>query len=139
MQGDPLHCGACFNPCAPSQSCEAGACVCELDPTPPSFAGDVLPIFASKCTNEMCHQLGGSKSLSLLAMDAYSQLVNVPSSKCDEPRARVAPGKPEASFLVDKMLGVRLCSSWQMPLDELLPNEETAKVARWICAGAADD
>lgn len=139
LQSDPMNCGACFNPCAPAQTCGAGRCVCQPDPAPPSFSADVVPIFASSCTSGTCHHVAGPKSLSLLAGEAYAELVNVPAAKCAKPRFRVAPGAPESSYLVDKLLGVRLCAGLRMPLEGAITQDEIATVARWICAGALDD
>ncbi len=86
----------------------------------------------------MCHQAGGPKSVSLLADKAYSQLVSVPSTQCDQ-RARVAPHAPESSYLIDKMQNVRLCSGFPMPPEGILESEKIAVVTRWICAGAKND
>lgn len=136
---DPAHCGGCFRACAPGLVCQAGACVCPVDDAPPSFSNDVAPIFAASCAFGACHHVAGSKSLSLLPGEAYAQLVDVPTYQCNDKRVRVAPGAPVSSYLVDKMIGVRLCSGISMPPGPPLPADDLTTITRWICAGAPDN
>lgn len=140
LSSDVENCGACGHGCVPSQVCTAGVCTC-TDVAPVSFANDVQPIFTKSCAYGMCHPNGaGAVGLQLGIGKAYGSLVGVESAGCgDEGRARVVPGQPADSYLVDKLLGVRLCSGSRMPGDQGLPAEKIQTMIDWICAGAADD
>src|SRR3954451_7235462 len=61
----------------------------------PSLAADVVPYF--RCGGENCHGFTD-------AQNAYTQLVNVPSTQdqCN-PGLLVAPGAPRRSYLVNKL------------------------------------
>lgn len=134
------HCGACDHPCAPGQRCESGACLCDVD-APPSFAADILPVLTSGvCANGKCHASIVPVADLDLTDAVYDQLVGVPAFECaDERRLRVAPGKPEESYLVHKTNGVRLCAGSQMPPGQLLDEDVRRRISDWICIGALDD
>jgi hypothetical protein len=52
----------------------------------------------------------------------------------------VKPGDPSASYLVDKLLGVDLCSGARMPPQGTpLSDASMATIAAWICQGAANN
>ena len=78
-------------------------------PPPPeqrlSFSHNIQPIFDSSCALQGCHTAGTlSGDLDLTAGRSYKQLVGVASSQ--QPKVkRVAPGKPEDSYLVRKIIG----------------------------------
>jgi hypothetical protein len=100
-----------------------------------SFAGQVQPIFNAGCTTN-CHSgnrpAGG---LSLAAGAAYAELVNV-TSTCDG-RKQVAPGAPEASYLINKLTGMGMCAGSVMPkMGGELAGVEIDVIRRWICQGA---
>jgi len=99
----------------------------EEAPTGPiSFAQDVLPLFEAKCN--MCHgSLGGWSG------ETYDSVVN---SGVHKPV--VVPGSPEASLLVQKMLGTHTVGSI-MPPGGKLPDAEIQIVIEWIRAGALDN
>lgn len=91
------------------------------------YATDVAPILAG-CTGEICHQAW-----------TIATTVGVPSTECCD-RALVAPGDPNASYLVDKIEGRDLCSGSRMPYGKApLPGADIEKIVAWVCAGAKDD
>jgi hypothetical protein len=135
---DPQNCGTCGNVCAPGQSCRAGACTCGTASV--SFSGDVAPILTSHCATNGCHAGAQPKEGLDLQQDvAWSELVQVPAEQCGDGRLRVAPGDPAQSYLVDKILGVDLCSGTKMPKLETLPAADVTVISNWVCAGALGD
>lgn len=138
------HCGGCDMPCGFGRTCQGGACGCS--PTPVSLSADVQPIFTESCVHNACH--GGNnpqENLRLEAGSSWANLVDVPAVQCADGRARVAPGNPDTSYLMHKLLGVQICSGEQMPPsggpigDGELPPGELDLIAAWICQGALDN
>jgi hypothetical protein len=139
LQSDASHCGGCGAPCAAGQRCTDGACVaCAVSAT---LSGDVQPIFDRSCNSNTCH--GGARGAGDLPLErgrAYDALVNAPASRCNDGRLRVVPGRPELSYLIDKLEGHNLCAGGQMPLRApALSTSEIAIVQGWICAEALDN
>jgi hypothetical protein len=76
-------------------------------------------------------------SLDLSSGAAYGNLVNVPSSQCSPSRLRVMPGDPGRSYLMNKLMGVNLCTGSQMPkAGTSLSSGELQSIGAWICGGA---
>lgn len=135
---DPANCGACDDPCAPGQTCSAGVCVCG-PVAAVAFSDEIQPIFAP-CATGMCHSNNnGVFGLKLGVGQSYEALVGVPANQCRDGRLRVAPGEPSRSYLIDKLMGVRLCSGSEMPPSTALPDGDIEKIAAWICAGAPNN
>jgi hypothetical protein len=106
---------------------------------PVSFAADVQPIFDANCGGNACHAgLNPAEGLDLGAGVSHGELVGVPADQCGE-RLRVAPADPEASYLMDKLRGVDLCSGTRMPKSGPLPAAEIQIIADWIAQGAEDN
>lgn len=138
LDADPNHCGACDNPCALGQTCVAGACSCGSASV--SFSGDVAPILVSSCATNGCHKgMMPQQGLDLTAAASYQNLVNVAAQQCNDGRKRVLPGDPDQSYLIDKMLGVDMCSGTQMPKLKPLPSAQIETIANWICSGAPNN
>jgi hypothetical protein len=100
----------------------------------------VQPIFTAKCASNGCH--GGSAPaqwLNLSAGHSYNKLVNVPASECSNGRMRVLPGQPSQSYLIEKLMGVSLCSGTQMPVGGSLSSAKIQTIANWICEGAPNN
>lgn len=132
---DPLHCGGCDQPCPSGAACEGAACAC---PGPPlSYASDIGPMFVEDCTGPGCHGAPmPQEGLDLRAGSGYASLVDVASAQCGS-RLRVAPGDPDASYLLDKLLGVDLCMGNRMPkADTPYAADRIDLVTAWICQGA---
>lgn len=109
-----------------------------------SFARDVQPIFNTQCV--MCHNSwdphGG---LYLDPGFAHSQLVDATSSSVPELR-RVAPGRPDQSYLIDKLNNTHLEAGgkgWWMPPPTHFASAVTARdkmlIRKWIEQGAKDN
>jgi hypothetical protein len=134
------HCGACGTTCGAGQACSEGECICDAGASV-SFAQDVAPLLADGCAAMGCHAGAKPKEgLDLRVAAGYGDLVHVPASQCQDGRLLVDPGAPEASYLLQKMLGVDLCSGTLMPkADAPLPEADIATISAWICAGAPDN
>jgi hypothetical protein len=137
-QTDSENCGSCGNACGGGNDCVNGGCDCAGDGI--SFVAEVEPILVDECTGMGCHGFPVSAAgLDLRAGNAHGNLVNVPSSQCND-RMLVAPGQPEASYLMDKVLGVNLCFGSKMPkAGSGLTAAQLAAISEWICRGAAND
>ncbi len=94
-------------------------------------------VFDAACT--VCHAGAGAPlGLRLDAANSYTNLVGVPSRQ-DGSLLRVAPGNPDASYLVHKLEG-RASEGARMPLGgPPIPAETIAFVRQWIADGAAPD
>jgi hypothetical protein len=86
----------------------------------PSFQRDVLPVMVKQCASaEGCHgeRPTDSVKLDLRPDAAYAELVGAPA-EAREGWIRVAPGQPDASFLLDKLSGrLRHGEGKPMPID----------------------
>ena len=138
LNSSPLHCGDCDSPCAPSEACSAGSCACDGGGL--SYADDIEPIMVENCTSMGCHGSGpmpAQEGLRLSVGDGYDNLVGVTADQCGG-RLLVEPGQPGNSYLLDKILGINLCSGTKMPkMGPGLSVEESDLVSQWICGGAA--
>lgn len=101
---------------------------------PVSFKTDVAPLIGH-CTNgDGCHGVGR------LMTWPYQALVNVVAADCSDQRVIVKPGDPSASYLINKLLGVDLCSGARMPPQGTpLSDANLATIEAWICQGAANN
>jgi hypothetical protein len=80
------------------------------------------------------------QGLNLTAGSSYANLVNVAASQCNDGRKRVVPGSPSTSYLVEKLMGVNMCSGSQMPkAGQGLLARQTQTIANWICLGAPNN
>jgi hypothetical protein len=69
---------------------------------------------------------------------AFAALVNVKTGQCGGAKLRVVPGDPSASYLVNKLTGVGMCSGSVMPkAGGELSAAQIDVVRAWIGAGAA--
>ena len=100
----------------------------------PEFSSIQSKVFTPICTT--CHA-GSSAPLGLrLEADAaYAMLVNAPSAEVPGV-LRVAPGNPDASYLIHKLEGTAAVGG-RMPLNgPPLPAETIAVIRQWISDGA---
>lgn len=102
-----------------------------------SFTAEIVPLLKSRCV--MCHLPGSEQAgLALHPKGGYANLVDVKSTQ--SPLPRVAPGKPEKSYLYRKLTGTHAQvggSGERMPFGESsLTAAEIDRVRRWIEAGA---
>ena len=98
------------------------------------FAGEVQPIFSEACG--ACHGAQTQAGLSLADGAAYAALVGVASTQVPG-SARVEPGDPAASYLLQK-LGPGPAVGGQMPLGGSLAADRIAIISAWIAAGAPE-
>ncbi len=99
------------------------------------FARDVEPILMSGCGGEYCH----GQHISTPAR-AYRYLVGQTSSECDG-RTIVVPGRPDASYLIEKITRTEVCAGTPMPRgagNQLRP-DELQTLYDWVCEGAPED
>lgn len=105
-----------------------------------SFAGEIVPTLRAQCAT--CHMTGEEPGgMKLYPSAAYQSLVQVPS--VSSPLLRVAPGKPQDSYLLHKLQGTHLEVSGagvQMPFGQPPLSEETLRLIRqWIEQGAPNN
>lgn len=107
--------------------------VAETDEAAIDYEAHVQPLFNVHCY--ACHLRGAEPGgLALEPGVSLGELVNVPSEQSD--LLRVAPGDPEASYLVHKLRGTQLevgGSGAPMPLGgSSLGEEAIARIEQWI-------
>lgn len=80
--------------------------------------------------------------MALVPGRAYASLVNQQSVEVPDMK-RIAPGDPEASYMVHKLEGTHLSvggNGVRMPMHQgPLPKSMIAKVRAWVAAGALDN
>jgi hypothetical protein len=99
------------------------------------FTRDIEPIFMSTCSGEYCHG-----NLVNSPERAYRFLVDQPSTEC-EGRSLVVPGRPDASYLMEKIGGREVCAGERMPrgAGNSLSAEQIQLMSDWIRGGARFD
>lgn len=102
----------------------------------PSFAADIVPIFAQHgCASGGCHAPPGEAKL-ILSTSPYSALVNVASTQTGE--LRVIPGNANDSYLVKKLEG-RASVGQRMPVGGQMGNTDLSNIKNWINKGAKNN
>jgi hypothetical protein len=111
----------------------SGSCA-EL-PSTVRFARDIEPIFISACSGEYCH---GNRVNT--PVEAYRFFVDQPSTECVG-KTLVAPGRPDASYLMEKVRGQNVCAGEPMPrgAGNSLRPDQIELLNDWICGGASFD
>ena len=107
----------------------------------PSFSKDVVPILKTRCA--VCHLTGQEQgNMALPPTKAYASLVNAKSSEAPL-LMRVVPGKPEKSYLINKLEGTQIAAGGKgarMPFGaEPLPADQIKLIREWIAAGALNN
>ena len=98
-----------------------------------SFATIQTTVFDGFCVS--CHGVIANAGLDLRSPQSYDNLVDVPSAQTD--LLLVAPGDPEASYLLHKLEGR---GTTRMPLfGPSLSEDQIATVRSWIAAGAQNN
>jgi hypothetical protein len=92
------------------------------------YSKDVAPIFGS-CSGELCH-----------AAWSYATTVGMSSEECCDRRKLIDPGRPERSYILQKLRGTDLCGNTsEMPPGANVPSAVLDVVESWICLGAPDN
>jgi len=117
-----------ITPLSDAQAQEAGQAMCTAAKPDVRFSVDVAPILGS-CSGELCHDAW-----------KYRTTVGVVSQECCDQRKLVDPGRPEQSYLLQKLRGVDLCgNSSEMPPGVNAPRAVLDVVESWICVGAPNN
>ena len=109
-----------------------------------TFATIQQKVFDTTCATSSCHgSTAAAGGLSLAAGAAYGNLVGVPAANPAAATAgvlRVAPGDPDHSFLLQKLLGqIQATEGSRMPLVGTPPSPASMDlIRRWIAAGAPE-
>lgn len=96
-----------------------------------SYQKDVVPIFRQNCLG--CHQ--GAKQLGGYVMTEFASLLRGGDS--DQPG--IVPGKPEKSYLIERITPVDGVAEMPEPPAKPLSDVEIEIITRWIQQGAKDD
>ena len=120
-------------------TCCSGACIPEILPVLDGANGIQASVFQASCAFSACH---GSNVVPQAGLELSSasvseaNLINVDSTQVD--KLRVAPGDPDASYLLDKLLGRNLAPGTlqQPPVGGPLCDPMIQAVEEWIAAGA---
>lgn len=118
----------------------AVACAVQAEPVaePSLYASQIAPLLEANCA--VCHMTGEEAGgMSLVGDAARGFLLDQPSQEAPAIK-RVAPGDPDASYLVMKLEGTHIehgGSGAQMPFGGApLTQEQIALVRQWIKDGA---
>ena len=108
---------------------------------PPSthstLAGNVQPIFSSTCaTSETCH--AGGQTPDLESGLAWHSTFGVPAPQNPD-KSLVAAFQPDASYLLDKVLGIASSGSRMPQGGQPLSDAQIAAIRAWIEEGAANN
>lgn len=127
----------CIFACLVGLGCQGPAASPPQEPTFALVAERVL----SNCTTRSCHSATGRRGDLVLTPDqAYQALVNVPAANeaaKAKGKVRVVPGKPDDSFLVQKLTTPAADEGARMPYGgDALPAQDLELVRAWIAAGA---
>jgi len=126
-------------------ACGSNAAPADAAPGEPTLAAIRSDIFNGSCAQSSCH---GSPTLAakLDLQDNGLCSLLVSHKSCLFPdKFLVLPGKPEASFLMDKLRGTALsgtpdpsCATTneRMPVDQPLAEAKISQIEAWIKAGA---
>jgi polyvinyl alcohol dehydrogenase (cytochrome) len=108
----------------------------------PTFTAVYEEVFiGAGCNTPLCHG-GGAGALAMTTRDgAYRELVGVPAAGelCAGAGARVDPGNPEGSLLLDKVSSRSPLCGDPMPIAAPLAAEQVDQIRRWIEIGAPND
>jgi hypothetical protein len=122
------------------------ACGTQKSPTEPNdgpdptatFARVQAEVFTPSCALSGCHSGASPKvGQDLSAGRAYAQIVNVRA--VESTRLRIAPGDPDASYLISKVRGDATITGSRMPLGGALPPQRVQLLVDWVRRGAPND
>ena len=111
------------------------------DTIEPTFSSIEKNVFAKSCATSSCHgTLGQRGGLVLTGTGIYDNLVSArPENETARAKGllRVAPGKPDSSFLIIKLTGPRADEGERMPVgNEPIDAKAIEAIRTWIANGA---
>ncbi len=107
------------------------------DPTA-TFTRVQAEVFTPSCALSGCHAGPGAQlGQDLSAGRAYASIVNVRA--VESTRLRIAPGDPDASYLVSKVKGDATITGSRMPPGGALPADQVQLLVDWVRRGAPND
>ena len=102
----------------------------------PTFASIQSNVFTPICTHVSFRRVPRRSDCGSRKAPSYAMLVNAPSVEAPT-LLRVAPGNPDASYLIQKIEGTAAVGG-RMPLNgPPLPAETIAVIRQWITDGAS--
>lgn len=122
------------------------ACGTQKSPTEPgdppdptaTFTRVQAEVFTASCALAGCHSGPNPQvGLDLSAGRAWAQTVNVRA--VESSRLRIAPGDPDASYLVSKVKGDATITGSRMPFGGALPSKDLQLLVDWVRRGAPND
>jgi hypothetical protein len=108
------------------------------EPIPPRLTAIESEIFARNCTFSSCHGAASPQQGMSLVSPTHAALSAVPSTEVPA-MMRVAPGQPDASYLLHKITAATPMDGVRMPPDQPLAPHKIEAIRLWIAAGAVDD
>ncbi len=109
----------------------------------PKLSAIQKEVFDVSCNAPSCHGSGKKGDLSLLAGNAFAQLVGIRSTadrKNAPPFLRIKPGNPDSSFLLIKIISPDTNQGEIMPKGaDNLPQNSVNAIRDWILSGAPND
>jgi hypothetical protein len=107
---------------------------------PVSLAGDVQTIYDRRCAYGGCHANDlPAEGLDLSAGASHGATVGVEAVQCAPARLLVAPGQPEASYMIDKIIERDMCAGVRMPRTGNVNSVDIQILSDWITEGALDN
>lgn len=107
---------------------------------PVSLSGDVQVIYDRYCAYPGCHAAElPAENLDLSPGSSHAATVGVDATQCSPARLLVAAGDPDASYLIDKIVGQDMCSGVPMPRTGNVNSVDVQIISDWIAEGAADN
>ena len=104
-----------------------------------NFSAIQASVFTPSCATAGCHSDADARAgLSLTAQSSYAMLVGIASSQ-QAGLQRVNPGRPDISYLIQKLEGMAGITGGQMPPGAALPQVDIDVIRQWITDGAGDD
>jgi hypothetical protein len=109
------------------------------EPIAPTLSAIQAKIFTPNCASfSSCHGGASPQEGMSLQAPAAGALVGVASTEMPA-LMRVAPGDPDASYLLQKLERAMPAVGVRMPPDQPLPANKIEAIRTWIAAGAQND
>ncbi len=106
---------------------------------PATFTEVKQNVFGRSCVFSSCHKSSvAAGGLSLEGDEAYENLVGKPSVGAPS-KVRVQPGKPEQSYLIEKLTQDQPAAGARMPPGATVSAEQLELLRSWIANGAKRD